>query len=63
MTYNLKYISSKLRNILEPAVENSHFSNQQLGMRIFEYASIVPFYKWRECIGGVMDADGIMVAD
>lgn len=63
MNYNLQYISSKMRNILKPAVENSHFSNRQLGKRVFENASIIPFYKWRECIGGVMDADGNMVAD
>lgn len=63
MTYNLQYISPKMRHLLEPAIENTHFSSRKLGVRVFEHASIVPFYKWRECIGGIMDADGNMVAD
>lgn len=52
-----------MRYILKTAVENTHFLERQLGCRYYNCARIVPFYKWRECIGGVMDKNGNMIAD
>lgn len=42
-----------MKAILQPAIENNHFSNKQLSIRSFRDAYIMPFYKWRESIGGV----------
>lgn len=63
MTYNLNYISPQMRAILQPAIENSHFSHKELNVLSYQDAYIMPFYKWRESIGGVATKEGVAIVD
>ena len=61
--YTFDYISPKLRSIIEPASEKSHFLNTNLSYRVFHNSYVAPFVGWEKSIGCLIDSDGKSIKD
>lgn len=63
MQYKLDYISPEMKDLLNPGIINSHFSEKELGVYCYEDAFILPFYDWEHSIGGLADKNKKVIID
>ena len=63
MVYNFDYVSPKLRSIIEPATQHSHYFEKKLGCRVYKNAYVAPYSHWAKSIGCVIDEKGKVVKD
>lgn len=59
--YDFSFISSQMREIIEPATFRSHRFEKKLGYRVFRNAYVAPYIYWDKSIGCVIDEKVLLV--
>ena len=63
MTYDFRFVSQGLKEVIEPATRVSHRIDSTLGVRVLKDAYIAPYFGWEESIGCVLDKGGKAIKD